>query len=246
MRVLLIGKGNNEILARMLHNFDADVECEARLSYNILKYHNYNCCVIVGFFGRRNVGIFTMMALLGVSRPIVYIVGSDALKIKNSWFFRTMLNLCMFRHARLVYVSEHLRDELGINGEIIPIPIDTSLFKVITTAERSEDVLYYCPKGNEELYRRDWIDAYMREHPNEKVTILDGFVPYEQMPIVYNTHKKLIRMTTRDGVPKMPYEALLCGCKVEYNGVDITEIPDEMKMEVSIPKLMKILEGGSV
>ncbi|MFX0211212.1 MAG: hypothetical protein ACFFDT_34850 [Candidatus Hodarchaeota archaeon] len=40
----------------------------------------------------------------------------------------------------------------------------------------------------------------------------------------------------------MPYEALLCGCEVLYNDEKITEIPDFMLMENTIPKFISYFE----
>ena len=55
-------------------------------------------------------------------------------------------------------------------------------------------------------------------------------VPYverSQMPALYRRHRKLIRMTTEDGLPRMIHEALLCGLEVIFNGDEVTKIPPE-------------------
>jgi hypothetical protein len=47
------------------------------------------------------------------------------------------------------------------------------------------------------------------------------------MPAFYKRHRKLIRMTTEDGLPRMLSEALLSGLEVEFNGKTVREIPSE-------------------
>lgn len=198
-------------------------------------YDKYDATIFVGLFGRRHK---LTLALGTLENAFVYIVGSDAYLLKDDIFKKLFL-----RNSRLIYVTEELSELLNIEGSIIPIPIDTNHFIQVENVERDKDVLYYNP--GKEIYRPKWIENYIKNHPNEKITILDGSISYEKMPEIYSQHKKLIRMTTHDGLPKMPYEALLCGCEVWYNGEKITEIPINMKMEHSIPKLIKLLKYGS-
>ncbi|MGA8857364.1 MAG: hypothetical protein WB643_09395, partial [Candidatus Bathyarchaeia archaeon] len=109
------------------------------------------------------------------------------------------------------------------------------------------DVLYYCPSGeaNEKIYRLSWIIEYAKTHPQEKITILGNvshpanytiqlpnlevipFVERSQMPALYRRHKRLIRMTTEDGLPRMVHEALLCGLQVTFNGQIMKDVPKE-------------------
>jgi len=116
------------------------------------------------------------------------------------------------------------------------------------------DVLYYCP--NPEVYRLDWILEYAMQHSDETVTIIGSpttvdlpnvkvipYAPYHEMPLLYNMHHRLIRMTTYNGCPKMPYEALLCDLEVIWNGQRIPKVANEMLMENTIPKLISILES---
>jgi hypothetical protein len=60
--------------------------------------------------------------------------------------------------------------------------------------------------------------------PNVEVV---AFVERSQMPAFYRRHKRLIRMTTEDGLPRMLSEALLCGLSVNFNGKEINTIPNE-------------------
>ncbi|HUO42829.1 MAG TPA: hypothetical protein VMU35_07620, partial [Methylomirabilota bacterium] len=43
----------------------------------------------------------------------------------------------------------------------------------------------------------------------------------------YRRHRRLIRMTTEDGLPRMISEALLCGLPVTFNGNEVLAIPKE-------------------
>jgi len=86
---------------------------------------------------------------------------------------------------------------------------------------------------------------YARRHPGEKITIIGNithpatyevklpnvevvpFVNRSEMPAFYRHHKRLIRMTTEDGLPRMLHEALLCGLEVLFNGEEVKTIPRE-------------------
>jgi hypothetical protein len=128
------------------------------------------------------------------------------------------------------------------------------MFQEISCNTDKRDVLYYCP--NPEIYRLNWILNYAEEHPDETITILGHSssinlpnvrvipgVSYQQMPRLYGMHRRLIRMTTHDGYPKMPYEAILCGLNVVWNGEKVTKVPSEMLMENTIPRIVTLLEG---
>jgi len=232
MRVLLIGSKNAEILSRMLGYYGVDAEVVRRPPvFDSSYYDDFDASVFVGLFGRR----YKLILLLRtIDNCFIYLVGSDVYQLMDSMFKG------LFLKDQIIYVSEDLREILDIDGEVIPIPVDTKLFRPIPEIKRDRDLLYYNP--GRPVYRPDWIKQYIQDHPEEEVTVLDGSTPYTEMPRVYNQHKRLIRMTTHDGVPKMPYEALLCGCKVYYNGEEVTEVPDAMLMEKSIPRLIKVLQ----
>jgi len=174
-------------------------------------------------------------------KSLVHIIGSDALRyVTTRSPKRYLWKLALKTYDEILYVTKELQQLLNLNkGKVIPIPIDTKIFKKIKYKGKKRDILYYCPKPK--IYRLDWIIEYAKEHPRETITILGypylinlpnikviPYWPYEKMPILYSMHQRLIRMTTHDGYPKMPYEA-------------ITQVPPEMLMENTIPKLISIL-----
>jgi len=201
----------------------------------------------------RNATLLTMMK----KKYVVHVVGTDAHQYRSchSWKKR-LLNHTLEKACEILFVSQQLKRVSGIEkGCVVPIPVDTKLFVPQKLETEKRDVLYYCPSPI--IYRLDWILDYAKEHRDETVTVLgasfnlrhkpsnitflDSF-PYFEMPKLYAQHRKLIRMTTYDGCPKMPYEALLCGLEVFRNGKRLKEVPREMLMENTIPKLIKIME----
>lgn len=135
--------------------------------------------------------------------------------------------LCVFP-SHLMYASQQLQEDVGLPGTYLPVPVNTRHFYP-RPVPRDKDTLYYCP--NDEIY--------MRSLAPEGATILDGSTPYEDMPFIYSRHKRYVRNTTHDANPKMPYEALLCGCDVWWNGRQVTQVPDEMLPQNAIPKWIK-------
>jgi hypothetical protein len=188
--------------------------------------------------------------LLG-KKTIVHFVGSDAYRVKQE---RSLLKQCYWRTVlrftdAVLYVSSHLEPMVGRAGFILPFPIQLPEFTRPDLKEISpgRDILYYCPGGqvNERIYRLDWIIDYAGSHPDTTITVIGSiahpaqhkvdlanvevipFVERERMPLLYRRHRKLIRMTTEDGLPRMIHEALLCGLEVEFNGEIVKDIPPE-------------------
>jgi len=194
---------------------------------------------------------YILIAKLLRKKTIVHFVGSDAYWVNREhslWrrrYWRFVLNRCDL----IFYVSPHLEALTGRNGIVLPFPISTEAFRKakLTPSTPDHDVLYYCPGGeaNEKIYCLAWIVDYARKHPYEKITIIGNsshpanyqldlpnveIIPYverSQMPALYRRHRRLIRMTTEDGLARMVHEALLAGLKVTYNGKDMTDVPPE-------------------
>jgi hypothetical protein len=124
---------------------------------------------------------------------------------------------------------------------VFATPIDTSLFRPLGL-ERDKDTLYYVRNNNVKLYGQDQLCEYVAQHPNEQISYVTGEIPHTEMNEIYNQHKKYVRFTLHDANPKMPYEAFLAGCESWFNGQQITHIPDFMRMETAIPKLVSYLE----
>jgi hypothetical protein len=149
-------------------------------------------------------------------------------------------------------------------GDILPLPIDVRKFKQMNSNKiiPDRDILYYCPSGaaNESIYRLDWILEYASAHPEHKITIIGNqtnpanyqvqqpnvlvipFVDQNEMQTLYHRHRRLIRMTTEDGMPQMLHEAILAGLEVIFNGEIIKEFPQERLPEHFIESFTKAIE----
>jgi len=184
-------------------------------------------------------------------KTLIHFVGSDAYwmarekSFLRQFYWRIVLHLTDI----VLYVSPHLQTMVRREGFVLPFPIAAAEFQSqkLKPITPDRDILYYCPGGerNREIYRLSWIVDYAKRHPDEKITILGNItypaqcdinlpnvevVPYVdriEMPAFYRRHKRLVRMTTEDGLPRMLSEALLCGLEVEYNGKNVTSIPPE-------------------
>lgn len=251
MRVLLIGTLNAEILAQQLRYYGVNAQTSPKIPHPFF-YRRFDIVYGVGLL--RTTTIFSVKFLR--KRCVVHAVGSDVLEYVNAGLLRRKVwNFALQKCDEILYVSKGIQQAMGLErGKIIPIPIDTRLFSRSEPESRKRDVLYYCP--NPKIYKLKWILKYAKEHPNEKITVLGQnrpisipnvkvcpSVPYHRMPTLYDAHLRLIRMTTHDGFPKMPYEALLCGLEVFWNGQRITKVPKQMLMENTIPQLIAILKS---
>jgi len=184
-------------------------------------------------------------------KTLIHFVGSDAYWVarEKAYWRRAYWKFVLGLTDELLFVSSHLAEVVGREGTVLPFPIATEQFRqihdVAITPER--DILYYCPSGpaNELIYRLDWIVEYARAHPDETITIVGNsshpanydlalpnvlvvpYVEHSEMPQFYRKHKKLVRMTTEDGLPRMVHEAILCGLQVIFNGREIRDVPVE-------------------
>jgi hypothetical protein len=202
--------------------------------------------------------------LLG-KKTIVHFVGSDAYwmaREKSLWrqfYWKAVLHLTDL----VLFVSPHLQNFVHRKGYVLPFPIAANEFRSpeLRAINPDRDVLYYCPSGerNAEIYRLDWITEYARQHPHEKITLIGNithpanyklglsnveivpFVERSQMPRFYRRHRKLIRVTSEDGLPRMLSEALMSGLEVEFNGETIKVIPRERDPEEFAKSFRKVL-----
>lgn len=251
LKILLVGVGspNADMVADVLRSAGPDVEWTADVRHpNFRRIMKVN--MVYGIYLQTCSRYVLTGKLLG-KRTILHFVGSDAYRFANekAWHKQIYWRAVLWASDLVLYVSPHLRELVHRPGIILPFPIELKSFKAaaLRGVTPDRDVLYFCPGGetNERLYRLDWILQYARAHPDEKITLIGSqthpanysaslpnvsvipCVPLSEMPDLYVRHKKLIRMTTEDGLPRMIHEALLCGLKVIYNGEEITQIPAE-------------------
>lgn len=252
LKVLLIGTNNAKILARQLQYYGVAAKPMLPPKIPVLfKLRNFD--IVYGIYLASTTRQIPSIKLLK-KKSLIHIIGSDAFTYAHTRGLKKKIwKLALKMYDEILFVTKKLQQLMGLNrGIVIPIPIDTKIFRKKRYNGKKRDILYYCPKPK--TYRLKWILQYAKKHPNETITILGypysinlpnvkviPYWPYEKMPILYSMHQRLIRMTTHDGYPKMPYEALLCGLEVLWNGKRITHVPPEMLMENTIPKLISIL-----
>jgi hypothetical protein len=264
-RILVVGTGTNpNTVAKALISKGESADWTDKVSVpSIFLLRRFE--VVYGIYLQTCSRYILAAKFLG-KKTIIHFVGSDAYwytreksRLRRA-YWRIVLRFC----DAVVYVSPHLRNLVGKSGVVIPLPIATFNFKderPLVSADR--DILYYCPSGpaNEKIYRLDWIIDYARSHPEEQITIVGSpshparysialknveIVPYvesSQMPSLYRKHKKLIRMTTEDGLPVMVHEALLCGLQVIFNGQEVREIPKEREPAEFAAAVLKVLDS---
>jgi len=250
-RVLVAGAGspNADMVAEVLRSNGFDAEWTDRVKIPSLR-KILRCGVVYGIYLQTCSRYILAGKLLG-RKTIVHFVGSDGYWVNrelSSWrqrYWRFVLRHCDL----LFYVSPHLEEMIRLKGVVLPFPIATEAFKLgkLLQVIPDRDVLYYCPSGeaNERIYRLSWIVDYAKDHPLEKITIVGNvshpatysillqnvevipFVERTQMVALYKRHKKLVRMTTEDGLPRMVHEALLCGLQVIFNGQIVKDVPKE-------------------
>ncbi len=265
MRVLVVGTGspNADLVADVLtsNGIPAEPVTEVRIpSFLLIRRFD----VVYGIYLQTCSRYIIAAKALG-KRTIVHFVGSDAYRVERErasmrqFYWRTVLRCT----DAVLYVSSHLQPMIGREGFILPFPIDMSEFTrpELRMIPPDRAVLYYCPGGavNERVYRLDWIVDYATSHPDLTITVLGSiahpadykidlpnvevmaYVERNQMPQLYRKHRKLIRMTNEDGLPRMIHEALLCGIEVEFNGKAIKEIPPERDPKEFAKSFSKVL-----
>lgn len=272
VRILMVGSrgSNNEVAVEALRRRGLQVEYVERVKVpDLRRLRKFD--VVYGVYLQTCSRYLAAAELLG-KRTIIHFVGSDAYRYAREKGLRKLYWRGIVRACDLIlYVSPHLKGLVNRPGVVLPFPINVGLFERFRGERRPErDILYYCPSGGENarIYRLDWIRDYARRHPEEKITIIGSpahpadyrfdlsnvevipYVPYEEMGEVYARHRRLIRMTSEDGKPRMVDEALLCGLEVIYNGEEVREIPPERHPEVFAEKfceeLSKILSRSPI
>ena len=250
-RILVIGAGspNADFVAHVLEENGFVADWTDKLKFpNPFLLRKFS--VVYGIYLQSCSRYILIGKLLG-RKTITHFVGSDAYwfaREKSLWR-RLYWKIALRATDLVLYVSPHLTKFVSHPGIVLPFPIDAQEFKspAIRQIEPERDVLYYCPSGkvNEQIYRLPWIVEYARSHPDEKITIIGSkahpadyqlalpnvevvpFVTQSEMPRLYRKHRRLIRMTLEDGLPRMTHEALFAGIEVIYNGEHVTQVPPE-------------------
>ncbi len=269
MHVLVVGTGspNADLVADVLSSNGIPAEAIMHVKFpKPLLIRRFD--VVYGIYLQTCSRYILAAKTLG-KKTIVHFVGSDAYRVERErsfpkqFYWGTVLRCT----DAVAYVSSHLQPMVGREGFILPFPIDMSQFTrpELRSIQPERDVLYYCPGGpvNEYVYRLDWITDFARAHPNQTITVLGSIahpasykielpnvevIPYierSQMPQLYRKHRKLIRMTNEDGLPRMIHEALLCGIEVEFNGEPVREIPPERDPKQFAKSFSKVLSAIS-
>ena len=250
-RILVVGAGtpNADMVAEVLNANGFQAEWTDKVRYpDPFQLRRFD--IVYGIY-LQTCSRYIIVAKLLRKKTIVHFVGSDAYwfareqsKIRRA-YWRIVLHLTDL----VFYVSQHLEALVLAKGFVLPFPISSLAFSYpeLRNIQPNRDVLYYCPSGerNVEIYRLSWIIDYARSHPDEQITIVGNsthpanydlklanvdvipFVKNADMPAFYRHHRRLIRMTTEDGLPRMLHEALLCGLQVVFNCEAVETIPKE-------------------
>jgi hypothetical protein len=251
-RILVVGTGspNADMVAEVLNANGMQTEWTDKIRFPnpfVLRRFDF----VYGIYLQTCSRYIIMAKLLG-KKTMIHFVGSDAYWYhrERSYWRRLYWKAVLHATDLIFYVSPHLQDLVKMRGVILPIPIRADEFKRLNLRdiEPDRDILYYCPSGetNEKIYRLSWIIEYARDHPQDKISIIGSqshpadyriplqnvevirFVPQAEMSKLYRKHRKLVRMTLEDGLPKMIYEALLSGIEVVHNGDTIKQMPKEL------------------
>ena len=178
-------------------------------------------------FSTRPGRILMLLTCGGVK--VARVCGSDWHRsIIGKRFHRIMLWLS---GVHIMYASEDLKKDVGLNGEVHVNPVNEDHFYP-RNVPRSKDVCYYV---------RDGLASYHPELMPVGATVIDGTISYDDMPLLLSAHKKYVRHILHNAAPKLPYEALLCGCEVTVNDERLTEIPDYMTTVYQAPRWIQYI-----
>lgn len=264
-RILVVGAGspNADFVAQVLNEHGFVAQWTDKLKFpnptSLLRFD-----VVYGIY-LQSCSRHILMGKLLRKKTIIHFVGSDAYWYarERSLWRRVYWRVTLKATDIVLYVSPHLSQFVGRKGAVLPFPILTNQFKNVRMMKikPERDVLYYCPSGevNERIYRLAWIVDYARSHPDEKITIIGSqshpanyhislpnvqvipFTPKSDMPRLYRKHRRLIRMTLEDGLPRMVHEALLAGIEAIYNGKRVSKIPPEREPSQFALSFSKVL-----
>ena len=121
-------------------------------------------------------------------------------------------------------------------GQWLPNPVDTELFKPIPKITRKKKALYFklsYEKPSEAIIRAKKLGI--------KVDIIDRAVNYEELPEILSSYEYFLDRYKIESLSKTALEALACGCKViRWDGKIVTKLPESHKPEKVVEELLKI------
>lgn len=180
-------------------------------------------------FSTRPARILVLLTCGGVK--VARICGSDWHRsVIGKRLHRVMLWLS---GVHVMYASEALKKDVGLNGEAHVNPVNETHFYP-RNVPRSKDVCYYVRAG---------LASYQPELMPVGATLIDGNISYENMPLVLSAHKKYVQYLLYDAASKLPYEALLCGCEVTVNDELLTKVPEYMLTAYQGPRWIQYILG---
>ncbi|MFX0211213.1 MAG: hypothetical protein ACFFDT_34855 [Candidatus Hodarchaeota archaeon] len=146
----MVGTGHAKYLGRMLEYYGIKVKLIYPIPRVPKRMGNFDITLILGVSFR---AILKSKFLPG--KKIFYFLGTDAHQLEN----KTKI-LLKFSGYPIIYASNELKEIVGLDGEVIPIPVDTKRFKKLIKIPIHKDILYYCPKGAEYIYRPEKLEEY--------------------------------------------------------------------------------------
>lgn len=139
-------------------------------------------------------------------------------RIKNMEFIKTLKNIS--HYAISVDIYERLLHN-GIESELIFLnSIDESLFKKLDKLGKSIYVYNGNSHNNKLVYGQNFIDKVMKSLPEYNYIVSSrNYVPYEEMPEIYQKCFIGLRLTKHDGNANTVREMSKIGLPVVHNGM---------------------------
>ena len=229
IKVAIAGSDNASRAAAMLRKYAPPDMTITHIE--TLKPFTHDYDLIINFSTRPG-RIAVLLTCTGVK--VARVCGSDWHRsILGKELHRAMLWLS---GLNIMYASEALKNDVWLKGEVHVNPVNENHFYP-RGMPRDKEVCYYVNRGRL---------TYQPELMPDGATLIDGTVPYEDMPDLLSSHKRYIRHTTHDASPKLPYEALLCGCEVWVNGEKLLIVPEYMLTSYQGPRWIKYILGHCV
>jgi hypothetical protein len=162
---------------------------------------------------------------------VIHWVGSDIEYFRNSTFLHKQMHSIGIKHLTEVsWTAEELRD-LGLQSEIVPLPLRHNASTVKPLPERFT-IMLYLPKSRPEFYGRRKYESLLTEFSAEQLRVFvvggatlrtpEGVEVInlgwrDDLSTIFEQVTVLIRLTPRDGLSLMVLEALSFGRYVMWS-----------------------------